>query len=89
MNSPTSPEKSDLEPWYVAGLVVMIRQSQQAAITQLIQQLPNAHIHAQSDLGKWVVTLEGESHRIIADQLYQIQATNGVLSAALVYQHHE
>jgi nitrate reductase NapD len=55
-------------------------------VADLIAALPGARVHAVSPAGKLVVTLEAGTGDEILSQVNGIQRTDGVLSAALVYQ---
>ncbi len=48
--------------------------------------MPGARVHAASPAGKLVVTLEAGTADEMLSQVNGIQRTDGVLSAALVYQ---
>ena len=48
--------------------------------------IPGAEVHATSPTGKLVVTLEASTADEMMSKLACIQRTDGVLSAALVYQ---
>ncbi|ABE36273.1 napD family protein [Paraburkholderia xenovorans LB400] len=74
---------------HIAGIVVHVQPRRIAGVRQAIGMLPGAEIHAISELGKLVVTLEGGTASEVAEQLHAIHALPGVYSAALVYQHHE
>lgn len=73
------------EEFHVSSLVVLTQPSQRHQLAQQIATLKGAEIHAVSDEGKLVVTLEGISQRPIMDAIDAIQAMPGVLSAALIY----
>ena len=47
---------------------------------------PGARVHAASSTGKLVVTLEASTADEMLSRITAIQRTDGVLSAALVYQ---
>ena len=74
---------------HIVGLVVHARFAQIDAVAGAIRKMPGAEIHAISEQGKLVVTLEGCSSDAIAGTLQSIHALPGVYSASLVYQHHE
>ncbi|WJF91949.1 chaperone NapD [Paraburkholderia bonniea] len=74
---------------HIAGIVVHAQQTRLDAIRQAIGLLPGAEVHAVSELGKLVVTLEGRSAFDVTQQIGAIHVLPGVYSAALVYQHHE
>ena len=73
------------EEFHVSSLVVLTQPSLRHQLARQIATLDGAEIHAVSDEGKLVVTLEGMSQRPIMDSIDAIQAMPGVLSAALIY----
>jgi nitrate reductase NapD len=74
---------------HVAGLVVHAYPEALAGVEQYLRTEPGAHVHASTPDGKLVVTLEATHADAIADALCRIQTFDGVLAAALVYQHSE
>ena len=52
----------------------------------MIASIPGAMIHATSPAGKLVVTLEASTADEMISKVADIQRSDGVLSAALVYQ---
>lgn len=75
--------------WHIAGIVVHAMPGQLARVRAAIDGITGAEIHAASDAGKLVVTIEAPTSRAIAAHLTYLHQLDGVLSAALVYQHNE
>lgn len=50
---------------------------------------PGFEVHAVTEEGKMVVTVEGDQSRSVADRIMQMQDIKGVLSVSLIYHHHE
>ena len=71
---------------HITSLVVHSTPKRAQGVADLIAALPGARVHAVSPAGKLVVTLEAGSADEILSQVNGIQRTDGVLSAALVYQ---
>jgi len=71
---------------HITSLVVHSTPRRVQAISELIASMPGARVHATSSAGKLVVTLEAGTADEILSQVNGIQRTDGVLSAALVYQ---
>ena len=71
---------------HITSLVVHSTPKRARGVSELIAALPGARIHAVSPAGKLVVTLEAGTAGEILSQVNTIQLTDGVLSAALVYQ---
>jgi len=72
---------------HIASLVVHAPPSRAGALAPLLADLPGAEVHAVSAQGKVVVTLEAAGAAEMVALVQQIQRMDGVLSAALVYQH--
>jgi nitrate reductase NapD len=71
---------------HITSLVVHSTPKRVQGVSDLIAALPGAKVHAVSPAGKLVVTLEAATSGEILSQVNCIQRTDGVLSAALVYQ---
>jgi nitrate reductase NapD len=71
------------------GVVVRTRPEFVHAVEQRIRAQPGAEVHAVSEDGRMVVTLEGENRRSVADMIYQLDALPGVLNAAMAYEHSD
>jgi len=71
---------------HITSLVVHSTPKRAQGVADLIAALPGARVHAVSPAGKLVVTLEAGTADEILSQVNGIQRTDGVLSAALVYQ---
>jgi len=72
---------------HIASLVVHAPPSRAAGLAATLAELPGAEVHAVSAQGKLVVTLEAPGAADMVGLVQQIQRMDGVLSAALVYQH--
>ncbi len=74
---------------HVAGFVVRAYPAAVPRVAAALATMPGVQVHAATDEGKLVVTAEAADAATIADTLCRIQTHDGVLSAALVYQHIE
>ncbi len=74
------------EELHIASLVVYSTPHRAPSVALLITDIPGAEVHASAG-GKLVVTLEAPTATQLIDQVKHIQHSDGVLSAALVYQH--
>ena len=72
---------------HITSLVVHSTPKRVQGVSALIAALPGARVHAVSPAGKLVITLEAATAGEILSQVNGIQRTDGVLSAALVYQY--
>ena len=71
---------------HITSLVVHSTPRRVKQVSEQISAMPGATVHAASPAGKLVVTLEAPTAGEILSQVNSIQHTDGVLSAALVYQ---
>jgi len=77
------------EEVHITSLVVHAMPPRMQGIADFIATLPGAEVHASDPSGKLVVTLETASAGATLDLIARIQGTDGVITAALVYQHAE
>ncbi len=75
-----------LEELHIASLVVHATPRRLLPIAEAIAALTGARVHASSNRGKLVVTLEAPDAAAMSQRVSDIQHLDGVLSAALVYQ---
>ena len=75
-----------VEELHIASLVVHSTPKCVQGVSEAILAIPGAELHATSPIGKLVVTLEASTADEMMSKLACIQRTDGVLSAALVYQ---
>lgn len=75
-----------LEELHIASLVVHATPRRRQSVAESVAALPGAVVHAASDNGKLVVTLEAPTADAVTTLVSAIQHLDGVLSAALVYQ---
>ena len=73
------------QEFHVSSLVVLTQPTLRHQLAEEIAALDGAEVHAVTDEGKLVVTLEGASQRPIMAAIDAIQAMPGVLSATLIY----
>ncbi len=74
------------EELHITSLVVHSTPRRLEQVSQSIASIPGARLHATTTGGKLVVTLEARTLFDMTAQVAGIQHTDGVLSAALVYQ---
>lgn len=71
---------------HISSLVVHSTPQRMSRVSAAIATIPGALVHATSPAGKLVVTLEASTADEMVAKVGTIQHTDGVLSAALVYQ---
>ena len=71
---------------HISSLVVHATPAHLQRVEEAVVLMPGARVHGRSPSGKLVVTLDAGSADEMLARVNQIQRTEGVLSAALVYQ---
>ncbi len=72
----------------ICGVLVHVQPLQSTQVEQDLLAIPGVEVHAVTDEGKMVVTIEENYHRA-SEILNKLPLMDGVLSAAMIYQHHE
>lgn len=81
----TEPRYSN-EDYSVAGIVVHTRPENRDVVAERLGQLHGVEVHAVNEDGKLVVTVEEEpGERFIIDRITEINNTEGVVNASLVF----
>lgn len=73
----------------IAGVLVHAKPSAVDLVAECLGRLPGVEIHARTRDSRFVVTIEDDGHGGVSDTLSQVNTIQGVLSAAMVYQHAE
>lgn len=73
----------------LAGVLVHANPERAAVVQQALTQMPGVEVHAVSDVGKLVVTVEQEDDRQTAEAMMKFYEVEGVLSASMIYHHFE
>ena len=73
----------------VSGIVVHARPENVSAVRAALNLLPGVEVHAATEAGRIVVTVEQDDSAGMADAFGQIQNLKHVINASLVYQHSE
>ena len=77
------------QEYHVTSLVVHATPKAVSQVEAKIRALEGADIHAVTDEGKFVITLEGDTQRSILDNVEAINALEGVLNSSLIYHQVE
>ena len=72
----------------ISGVIVHARPEKLAAVRQRLAGIAGVEVHAASDDGKLIVTVEEENDRILADTVLSLRDVPGVLSASMVYHEY-
>lgn len=73
----------------IAGVLVHARSDSSEQVAASLGQIPGLEIHARTEDHRFVVTIEEHDQAIISETLLKLYSVEGVLSAAMVYQHCE
>lgn len=74
---------------HVAGVLVRTRAADTQGVAARLAGLSGAEVHAAAPDGRLVLTLEAADARTLSGRLADVPLVPGVLSAVLVYEHHE
>ncbi|WP_394174325.1 chaperone NapD [Thalassotalea litorea] len=77
-----------VDEYHVASFVAQVLHQELANVKQHITTLPGGEVHAQSETGKIVFTLEASTHNQIARDMDVLKDLQGVLSLAPVYHQY-
>lgn len=69
----------------IAGVIVNALPGASRGVQQRLVLLPGVEVHAVSEQGRMVVTIESANERAVADLVTAMHALEGVLSASMVY----
>ncbi len=72
----------------IAGVVVRARPSLVTQVEALLNAMVGVEVHAHTEDGRLVVTIEEESDRGLADIMVGFHDLPGVLSAAMIYHEY-
>jgi nitrate reductase NapD len=73
----------------ISSIVVHAQPGRLPAVRGALEQIPGVEIHAVSDDGKLVVTLETDTDGETAGTFDRINTMDGVMSAAMVFHQYE
>lgn len=73
----------------ISGLVLHVRPERVQAVRSEIAGYPGVEVHAATDDGKLVVTVDRRDDRQATDTFARFQDIEGVLSTSLIYNYFE
>ena len=82
-NSPSTAKSTD--EYHVASLVAYAMKEHISDVQDAINAVEGAEIHATSDAGKIVFTLEGDSHKSIGKKMDILRVHKGLINLSPVY----
>lgn len=73
----------------VCGVLVRTRPEATAGAVRALKRMAGVEVHTAAPDGRIVVTIESEDRGGVADLLAAVHDVEGVLTAALVYEHSD
>ena len=73
----------------ITGVIVRAWPEHLAAVQAQLLTQPGVEIHAVTEDGRLVVTVEDDNDGVLADRIMNFNAMQGVLSAAMIYHHYD
>jgi len=84
-----SNESSQPEIINICGMLVHAHPDNTEQVKHRLTQFDGVEIHEVTVDGRLIVTIDQPDHHAMADTINLINGAEGVLSAAMVYQHQE
>lgn len=73
----------------ISSVIVHAKPTEFTSVRGNLEQIPGVEIHAATDDGKFVITIETESDGETASTFDRINTMGGVMSAAMVFHQFE
>lgn len=73
----------------ISSIIVYAKPTELSSVRGNLEQIPGVEIHAVTDDGKLVVTIETETDGETANTFDHINTMDGVMSAAMVFHQFE
>lgn len=73
----------------ISSAIVYAKSEHDQALRTLLSQIPGVEVHASTDDGKMIITIETESDRTAVTIYEDIERMEGVLSVAMIFQQTE
>lgn len=73
----------------ISSLIVHAQASAREGVRASLTRIPGVEVHAESDEGKFVVTIEADTEGETASLFDRIYRMDGVMSAAMVFHQFE
>jgi nitrate reductase NapD len=73
----------------ICGIMVHLHSDRYDQVRTRLLQIPGVEVHGVSVEGRAVVTLEENDEDRMAESMFAVQKTEGVLSASMIYHHRE
>lgn len=73
----------------ISGVLVNALPANSESVKLNLEKIPGVEVHAISEEGRMVVTIEDHDSRAMADTALHLHDVPGVISAAMIYHHYE
>ena len=73
----------------ISSAIVYAKSEHDQALRTLLSQVPGVEVHASTEDGKMIITIETESDRSAVAIYEDIERMEGVLSVAMIFQQTE
>lgn len=73
----------------ICGVMAQALPEKMDDVKSLLLEIPGLEIHAVSNDGKMVITVESDNYKDTGRHISTLQKVKGVLSASMIYQHTE
>jgi len=73
----------------ICGLLVQARAERVSEVRERLARIPGVEVHAVTEDGRLVVTVEGTEHHPTLDKINTLVAVPGVAATSLVYQYSD
>lgn len=73
----------------ISGILIHANPGKVDTVSTALQEFPGLEVHAATDDGRLIVTLDCDDNGAAADSLIKMNGLDGVLNASLVYHNFE
>ncbi len=73
----------------VCGVLVHTQPADLAPVRAALEEMPGVEVHAATDEGRMVVTIENLGETRVGDTVMSLHNIKGVISASVIYEHSE
>ena len=73
----------------ICGVLVHAKPASVGLVREALEQLPGVEVHAATDDGRMVVTVEDQGDKRVVETITGFHDIKGVLSASVIYEHSE
>ena len=75
-----------MSEYNLCGVLLHARHEKMDVVRKQLEKQQGVEIHAVTDDGRLVITVEDESRKMVADRIMSFHRLDGVLSASMIYQ---